>query len=80
MTRVVVHSKVGPDGVLHGDVPMGVSKANREVRVIVEEDTAAQKASGQEDWDDFIRRTAGAWQGGLERPPQGELEIRDELP
>jgi hypothetical protein len=46
MTRVVVHSKVGPDGVRHVDVPMGVSQANREVRVIVEENTPAQPTGG----------------------------------
>jgi hypothetical protein len=80
MTRIVVHSKVGPDGVLHVDVPMGVSEANREVQVIVEEVAAAHQASGQEEWHDFIRRTAGAWRGELERSPQGELETRDELP
>lgn len=32
MIRKVIHSKVGSDGVLHLDVPMGPDGANREVR------------------------------------------------
>lgn len=43
---------------------------------------AAQNPNGytDSDWKDFIRRTAGAWQGGeLERPDQGEYEVRDPL-
>ena len=80
MTRIVVHSKVGPDGVLHVDLPLGSSGANREVRVIVEEVAEKSTASNGQDWNDFIRSTAGAWQGEFERPAQGEPETRDELP
>ncbi len=80
MTRIIVHSKVGPDGVLHVDVPLGSSGANRNVRVIVEEVVPELTVSDRVEWYDFVRRTAGAWQGEFERPAQGELETRDELP
>lgn len=63
MTRIVVHSKVGPDGVLHMDVPMGVTEANREVRVIVEEVAAVHKASGQEEWHEFYTADRGRLAG-----------------
>ena len=37
MTRKVIHSRVGPDGVLHLDVPLETDEANREVRIIFED-------------------------------------------
>ena len=37
MNRVVVKSKVGSDGVLHLDLPIGLEDADREVQVTVEE-------------------------------------------
>lgn len=36
MTRTVIRSKLGKDGVLHLDVPFGVSEASRDVEVTVE--------------------------------------------
>ena len=80
MTHIVVHSRVGPDGVLHVDLPLGGSGANREVRLIVEEVVGRSATSDRQAWHDFIRRTAGAWQGELEPPAQGDPERRDELP
>ena len=60
MTRKVIHSKVGPDGVLHLEVPMGTDEANREVRTIVEDaGRATAPPKTQEEWQDFLRRTAG---------------------
>lgn len=80
MNRVEVRSKVGPDGVLHLDVPVGASEANREVRVIIEEiSEPADVVGAREDWQEFLQRTAGAWQGEFERPAQGKYEQRDEL-
>jgi hypothetical protein len=74
---MVVKSKVGPDGVLQLNVPVGPADANREVQVTIE--PASPTHTTQEEWREFIRTTAGAWQGGFERPPQGEYEKRDEL-
>jgi hypothetical protein len=81
MDRIVVHSRVGPDGVLTLSVPIGLTEANREVEVTI---TPAKPSvltpSEREEWDQFVRETAGAWQGELARPEQGEYEPRDELP
>jgi hypothetical protein len=81
MNRMVVHSRVGPDGILQITVPIGKADADREVEVTIE---AAEPKNGaalqREDWRQFVSETAGAWQGDLERPEQGEYEQRDELP
>lgn len=78
MNRIVLHSRVGTDGILQLAVPIGVAEADREVEVTIK--PAAPAPMTQEEWRKFILETAGAWQGDLERPPQGEYELRDELP
>ena len=81
MNRVVVHSRVGADGILKLTVPIGPDGAHREVEVTIE--PVAPKHGTrleQENWQRFVSETAGAWQGYLERPEQGEYEKRDELP
>jgi hypothetical protein len=48
------------------------------VRVTVEAVGPRQQTSDeQEEWRQFVLSTAGAWQGDLERPEQGEYEVRD---
>ena len=37
-------------------------------------------SSDRAQWRQFVLETAGAWQGELERPEQGDYEQRDELP
>jgi len=81
MNRMVVHSRIGADGVLHLCVPIGLDDADREVEVTIQAAEAKQgTAAAQEDWRRFVAETAGAWQGDLERPEQGLFEQRDELP
>ncbi len=77
MTRVVVTSKVGPDGVLHLTLPLEVADANQEVRVTVE--PVVRPVPTAEEWRRAVLATAGQWQGKFERPPQGELEEREPL-
>jgi hypothetical protein len=80
MTRIEVLSKVGPDGVLHLEVPMGASEANREVRVTVEGVGTVVPAMSQPEWEDFVRRTTGSvTDPGFELPEQGQFEERDPL-
>jgi hypothetical protein len=82
MTRVEVRSKVGPDGVLRLDVPLGASEANREVRVIVEDVTPRPwgRFNSQEEYAEWVRSIAGSiTDAGFERPEQGEYEERDPL-
>lgn len=80
MNRMVIDSRVGPDGILH--IPVGSDAANKDVRVTIE---AAEISSGKElmsaeEWRAFLKSTAGAWQGDFDRPPQGPLQERDPFP
>jgi len=80
MNPIVVHSRVGADGILQLNVPIGAADADREVKVTIEATGLEQQTNAdQEEWRQFVLATAGAWQGNLERPEQGEYEQRDEL-
>lgn len=74
MNRIVVESKIGSDGVLHLDLPLGVDHAQEVVRVTIE--TLAPPTADDE-WRRAILSTAGKWRGELERPDQGEYEVRE---
>jgi hypothetical protein len=74
MTRVVMKSRIGKDGVLHLDLPFGAGEADREVQVTVEPNPPP--AMTQAEWVAFLDRTAGAWQGEFGLPP---LEPQDTL-
>ncbi len=81
MDRIVIHSRVGSDGVLRLDVPIGAAAADGEVEVTIEavgpkQDTSAE----QKEWRQFVLSTAGAWQGDLERSEDVAYEDRDEFP
>jgi hypothetical protein len=75
MNAIKMKSRVGADGVLRIVVPMGQAEAEREVELTIEPVAATQ--SPDEDHLQFLRSTAGAWQGEFERPPQGGYESRD---
>ncbi len=80
MTRMVVNSKVGPDGILRVTVPLGADEANREVQVTIEATAAAAQRMTQEQWRQFILSTAGSiTDPTFVRHPQGEYEERDPL-
>lgn len=79
MTPVTVTSRVGPDGVLHVDIPIGAAQANREVKVTIEP-LADRPQETPEEYRAWVRSMAGSWQGDFERPEQGEFETRDPLP
>jgi len=74
MTKMTLSARVDPAGVLH--VALGRSEANRDVRVTIEPAGSPVLQSRQE-YLDFLRATAGAWQGDFERPEQGAFEERD---
>ena len=78
MNRMSVKSRVGTDGVLQVNIPIGAAEAGRDVQITIEPDNAPSKTQ-QEYWD-FLDSTAGAWQGDFERPDQGQFEVRDPLP
>jgi hypothetical protein len=80
MNRMVLHSVVGPDGVLHITVPIGKEFADQEVQVTIDPARAGAASMTQEEWREFVLSTAGAWQGDLERPEQLQYQERDDLP
>jgi hypothetical protein len=77
MRTIQVRGKTGADGVLHLSIPLGTPEAEFEAVVVVQ----PQAPSGvHPDWPPgFFEKTAGAWQGELERAPQGEYEKREPL-
>jgi len=74
MRRVTLEAHVGGDGILH--LPLGLDQANRNVRVTIE---PARPVAHDDDYLEFLRTTAGAWQGDFERPDQGDYEVRDPM-
>jgi hypothetical protein len=71
-----VTSKVGSDGILHLDLPLGLAEADKEVQVIVE---PSRRSMTQEEWRNFILSTAGKWEGEFELPPKALPEEREPL-
>ncbi len=65
--------RVGADGVL--TLPLGQTFSNQLALVTVQ--TIPEVT--QEKHSRFIENTAGKWEGGLERHPQGEYEEREPL-
>jgi hypothetical protein len=78
MNRMIVKSRVGADGVLLVEVPLGSQDANREVLVTIE--PAAISRPANEEYSAWLQSVAGKWQGDFERPSQDKLEERDPLP
>ena len=77
MNRTIINSRVGADGVLQVQVPLGASEANRDVRLTIE--PAEQQRRLASDYATWLRSVAGQWQGEFERPPHGALEERQPL-
>ena len=80
MHRLVVQSRVGSDGVLHIDIPLGKEDADRDVRVTIDPVEVGPSPLTREEWRRFVMETAGAWQGDLNRPEPLEFEQRDQMP
>ena len=79
MNRLVLHSRVGTDGVLQLDVPIGVADADREVEVTIE--PVGPSPMTPEEWREFVLSTAGSiTDPSFVRPEQGDYERREELP
>ena len=77
MRSIQVRGKTGADGVLHLSIPVGTPDAEVEAVVVVQPE---KPAATDDSWPPgFFEQTAGAWQGELERAPQGEYEKREPL-
>jgi len=77
MDRIVVKSRVGSNGILQLDLPVGLADAGREVQITVE--PIGPPALSPDEWRRRNLETAGKWQGEFERPEQGEYEQREPL-
>lgn len=75
MNRMIVKSRVGTDGVLHVDIPIGATEAGREVQITIEPQASMSRT--QQEYLDFLDATAGAWQGDFERPDQGQFDTSE---
>ncbi len=76
MRTIHVRGMTGADGALHLTIPVGVPHGEFEVVIVVEH----HPVTVHPDWPPgFFEQTAGAWQGELERAPQGEYEKREEF-
>ncbi len=78
MTRMTMSGRVGADGVLRVNVPVGINEADQAVRITVEP-ASPQKTMTQTEWAAWVDSMAGTWQGDFQRPPQGEFQERDPL-
>ena len=58
MTHLELRARIGPDGILNLNVPVGISDANREVKVIVEPADMNGETTKltQDQWGPFRRR------------------------
>jgi hypothetical protein len=69
MTHIELRTRIGPDGILTLGVPVGMSEANREVKVIVEpakQTIQKTEEMTSQEWARFVDQTSGAWKGDLE--------------
>jgi len=85
MNKVETITRINADGMIKVAVPASIADENGEVRVTVEpasskNGTGAPSKSDREAYKEFVRRTAGAWLGELERPEQGVVEEREWWP
>lgn len=77
MQSIKLHSTVGADGILHLDLPLGITDIELEVTVTVKPLTFVTQKRG---WmPGFFEEVIGGWAGEpLKRPEQGEFETREQ--
>lgn len=77
---IQLHSRVGADGVLKLEVPLGPQDANTDVVITIQPTQKTNAPQTKKAWDVFLDETFGSCAGlGLERGPQGEYETREAL-
>jgi hypothetical protein len=83
MHSIKLKKRVGADGVLHLDIPLGITDKEVEIMVIYQplETSTQQKTPEQSGWmPGFFEEVIGGWVGEpLERPEQGDYENREQL-
>ncbi len=78
MQTIKIRSRVGDDGILNLQVPVGTKNQKLDVLIVVQPVTDDPDENG---WSpDFFGAIVGGWQGNkLIRPPQGEFENRQDF-
>jgi hypothetical protein len=83
MQSLKVVSRVGSDGILHLDVPVGMTNEELEVLVIFQplKSTVQVDTPQSLNWlPGFFEEVIGGWAGEpLERGEQGEFEVRESI-
>lgn len=82
MQNITLRSHVGKDGILHLDIPVGLTDAELEVTVSVQPVSPSEVDSPQgKGWPPgFFEETFGSLRDEpLEREPQGKLQEREPL-
>ena len=83
MQSITVQSHVGSDGILRLQIPVGVKDADLNVTINYQLPDLNGAAKSPEDrgWPPgFFEATFGCLKDDpIERPPQGEYEVREEL-
>lgn len=60
MQTVILRYRVGEDGILHLDVPVGLTDAELEVTITLKKVTPVTITSEELEWKEFIERTYGS--------------------
>ncbi len=79
MQSIKVQAHIGGDGLLKLELPTGLSDTDLEVLVVIQ--PLNSKPAVKADWPaDFFDQTYGMFKDDpLERLPQGDYEVREEL-
>lgn len=79
-------ARVGPDGRLEVNLPSQFANSDVILTVRPANSAPTQRIADIQDpeerrrrWQEFVEETAGKWEGELERPPQGDYEVREEF-
>jgi hypothetical protein len=80
--KYVMTYRVDEDGVLRFALELGEAYANKFIRLTVEsiEPPTDHSPLSEEERRELLKNIAGKWLGEFERPPQGDIERREELP
>lgn len=83
MQSLALHTRVGKDGILKIETPIGIADTELDVVLVVHPATKKQRDQGAQanGWPPgFFTEVIGGWQGEpLVRESQGVYETRDEL-
>ena len=81
MYTVTVRSHVGPDGVLHLDIPSQYRDTELDITIVVRPAHSDVQNGMQTKWPEgFFENVIGGWKGEpLKREHGGPYEVREEL-